>query len=47
MQSESARLDHRIISELIATGSSVLDLGCGAGELLCMLIKDRARTARA
>ncbi len=41
MPSESTRLDHRIISELIIPGSSVLDLGCGAGELLCMLIKDR------
>ena len=41
MQSESTRLDHLIISELIVPGSSVLDLGCGAGELLCMLIKDR------
>jgi methionine biosynthesis protein MetW len=33
-------LDHRIIAELIAPGSSVLDLGCGTGELLYMLIKD-------
>ncbi len=41
MPSESNRLDHRIIAELIAHGSSVLDLGCGAGELLYMLIKDR------
>jgi len=35
---ESNRLDHRIISELIVPGSSVLDLGCGTGELLYMLI---------
>jgi methionine biosynthesis protein MetW len=41
MLSESNRLDHRIIAELIAPGSSVLDLGCGTGELLHMLIKDR------
>jgi methionine biosynthesis protein MetW len=41
MPSESDRLDHRIIAELIAPGSSVLDLGCGAGELLYMLIKDK------
>jgi methionine biosynthesis protein MetW len=40
MPSEPIRLDHRIIAELIAPGSSVLDLGCGAGELLYMLIKD-------
>ena len=41
MPSESDRLDHRIIAELIAPGSSVLDLGCGTGELLYLLIKDR------
>ncbi len=41
MPSESIRLDHRIIAELIAPGSSVLDLGCGSGELLHMLIKDK------
>jgi methionine biosynthesis protein MetW len=41
MPSESNRLDHRIIAELIVPGSTVLDLGCGSGELLYMLIKDR------
>ncbi len=40
MPSES-NLDHRIIFELIVPGSSVLDLGCGTGELLYMLIKDK------
>jgi methionine biosynthesis protein MetW len=41
MPSDSNRLDHRVIAELIAPGSSVLDLGCGTGELLYMLIKER------
>ena len=41
MPSESSRVDHRIIAELIVSGSSVLDLGCGGGELLYMLIKER------
>ena len=41
MAFESNRPDHRIIAKLIAPGSSVLDLGCGAGELLQLLIKDR------
>jgi methionine biosynthesis protein MetW len=41
MPSEPDRLDHRIIAELVVPGSSVLDLGCGAGELLYMLIKDK------
>ena len=41
MLSESNRADHRIIAELIVPGSSVLDLGCGSGELLYVLIKER------
>jgi methionine biosynthesis protein MetW len=41
MPSEPVRPDHRIIAELVVTGSSVLDLGCGSGDLLYMLIKDR------
>ena len=41
MPSESNRLDHRIIAELIDPGSSVLDLGCGSGELLYMLIREK------
>jgi methionine biosynthesis protein MetW len=41
MSSENNRLDHRIIAELIDRGSSVLDLGCGTGELLFMLIRDK------
>jgi len=41
MPSESDRLDHRIIAELIVPGSSVLDLGCGSGELLYRLIKEK------
>jgi len=41
MPSEPSRLDHRIIAEMVAPGSSVLDLGCGGGELLYMLIKEK------
>lgn len=41
MQSDSVRLDHRIISDLIAPGSSVLDLGCGYGDLLYLLIVEK------
>jgi methionine biosynthesis protein MetW len=33
--------DHRIILEWIETGSSVLDLGCGDGDLLYLLIKEK------
>ena len=35
------RLDHRIILELIKPRASVLDLGCGSGELLYVLIKEK------
>lgn len=35
------RWDHQAIYEIIPAGSSVLDLGCGDGELLSRLIKDK------
>ncbi|MCE5311716.1 MAG: methionine biosynthesis protein MetW [Nitrospiraceae bacterium] len=41
---DSIRADHRIILEMIETGSSVLDLGCGNGELLSLLIREKAAT---
>ena len=34
-------LDHKAILEWIHPGSSVLDLGCGDGELLALLVKER------
>jgi methionine biosynthesis protein MetW len=41
MDRENIRLDHRLIAELISLGSLVLDLGCGSGELLYVLIKEK------
>lgn len=41
MKYEDIRADHRVILELINSRSSVLDLGCGTGELLCVLIKEK------
>ena len=38
---DSVRPDYRIISSLIAEGSSVLDLGCGTGELLALLVQEK------
>lgn len=38
---EAERLDHKLILELITPRSSVLDLGCGNGGLLYMLIKKK------
>lgn len=42
----SGRIDLQLICELIERGSSVLDLGCGDGELMELLIKEREVTAR-
>ena len=36
------RLDYRVIVDLIEHGSKVLDLGCGDGELLSLLIQYKA-----
>ena len=41
MRYEAIRPDHRIISSLITAGSSVLDLGCGSGELLALLVQEK------
>lgn len=36
------RLDYRVITDLIKPQSRVLDLGCGDGELLALLIKNKS-----
>jgi methionine biosynthesis protein MetW len=41
MASENIRLDHHIIYSIIEPGSRVLDLGCGEGELLYPLVRDK------
>ncbi len=35
------RIDHKIIFDMVESGASVLDLGCGDGELLYLLAKDK------
>lgn len=35
------RLDHEFIVGAVAEGASVLDLGCGSGELLARLVKEK------
>lgn len=37
----TVRPDHRIIIDIIPKGSSVLDLGCGNGDLLYNLVKEK------
>jgi len=41
MKYDEIRLDHRVILEWVEPGSTVLDLGCGTGELLYVLIKEK------
>jgi len=41
MESENINLDHRIIYSIIEPDSRVLDLGCGEGELLYPLVRDK------
>jgi methionine biosynthesis protein MetW len=40
----SPKPEHRIIANMIRPGSSVLDLGCGDGELLALLKKEKGIT---
>ena len=39
--SNGINLDHQIIVEIIGQSSSVLDLGCGDGELLSILVREK------
>ena len=41
MASDNIRLDHRIIYSIIEPNSRVLDLGCGEGDLLYPLVRDK------
>jgi methionine biosynthesis protein MetW len=46
MQSETPSLEYRAILEWIRQGSSVLDLGCGDGALLDLLVRERGVRAQ-
>jgi methionine biosynthesis protein MetW len=41
LESKDARLDHRIIFDLIEPGSKILDLGCGYGDLMYILTREK------
>jgi methionine biosynthesis protein MetW len=34
---DTTRLDHRVIADIVSNGSRVLDLGCGEGDLIALL----------
>lgn len=42
----SARVDHLLITEMVAPASRVLDVGCGDGELLQLLADEKATDGR-
>ena len=41
MNSTASKKDHEVISNWVVRGASVLDLGCGDGELLSRLIEGK------
>jgi methionine biosynthesis protein MetW len=38
---DGIRIDHRVIFEIVEPGTKVLDLGCGDGELLALLVREK------
>lgn len=46
MEPKRVSPDHRAISDIIENGSKVLDLGCGAGELMELLVKEKGVKAQ-
>ena len=46
MRSSPLSLDHRVILDWIEEGSSVLDLGCGNGDLLSVLVREKGVKAQ-
>jgi methionine biosynthesis protein MetW len=41
MESNGMRIDHQIISRIIEPGARVLDLGCGNGDLLYLIAREK------
>lgn len=40
------RLDHRIICNLVQPGARILDLGCGDGDLMSLLVRERGASVQ-
>jgi methionine biosynthesis protein MetW len=38
---DGIRLDHRVIFDIVEPGAKVLDLGCGDGDLLALLVREK------
>jgi methionine biosynthesis protein MetW len=45
-ESQTNRIDLRLVAEMVTPGSRVLDVGCGDGELLALLAETRGVDAR-
>jgi methionine biosynthesis protein MetW len=41
MSTNHSKIEHKVIADWISSGASVLDLGCGDGELLSRLIQEK------
>ncbi|MBU1125893.1 MAG: methionine biosynthesis protein MetW [Candidatus Omnitrophica bacterium] len=41
MSQEKVSFDHRIITRIVDAGAKVLDLGCGNGQLMLLLVKEK------
>jgi methionine biosynthesis protein MetW len=41
IKAQPAKIEHQVITDWIGQGASVLDLGCGDGELLARLIEEK------
>lgn len=46
MTYRNVRFDHKAILKLVKPESTILELGCGTGELLALLVKERAVRAQ-
>jgi methionine biosynthesis protein MetW len=46
VRSDGIRLDHKVIRDIIGPDSRVLDLGCGDGSLLQLLVTERSARAQ-
>jgi len=46
MELKNVSLDHRVIFDIVERGSKVLDLGCGTGDLIYLLSKEKGVKAQ-